>query len=1025
MANSEPRMRELPKSTVRLLGSSQVITTVYSVVKELLENALDAGSTSVDVRLENFGLDKIEVRDNGDGIQTADVPFVAKRYHTSKLSAFSDLEQLSTYGFRGEALGSLCTVADVSLTTKTKDDDVSMTYTIGKEGEIINSKPSHLTQGTTLSAVHLFKTLPVRRQIYNNVKKKKEELKKVETLVMAFGLIFPTIRITLRHNKDLVWQKNPVQDLRASITGVLGKNVLNQIEYKKLESLDPEIIVEMYVPRSDSDPQVTSRSTADRCFIYVNSRPVILKDIEKLLKQYYASSHSCDGARVPVCCVSVVLPSSEIDVNLDPNKTRVLLHHQVSVATVVRTLLEEVYGAIEPAISSTKQKSNVDEDSAELSTISDQSLELSLDMTFRTNDQQRDNFTKITALENTVNCDKQIPFFKVTMETSDGNKSDNLTVQDQVIPEGVKICSRGKSVSIDMDSNRIVREGDISELEVPHVPTNVITPPIASTKKQEQITLFHEEIVRTQKGCFDIVGDCLKDVLTDDDSLCEMMEDVPDSQTKGDNHDSQTKGDNPDLQTKAFLQETNSDLFDDSLTDMLITLEQKKDILMVNSDSKQTDDNSRSEVTPGSELWSKGQLLADSGSAVLQPVALLSAGNSKRPLNSSPDLSPPSKRRTIMPEEGQPTLYDMVSSQPVQRGQTKMGYSTFVKENRSLVVAKRPTATFDDVTNILKHQWEELSHDLRQKYENVSLEKSDLCSLREPVSSTKSGKHLGNKMKLKSKVVPTGISIKDQLLLAAERRKSKRDTVISFSMENLRKKFSRQLNISQVPKSPKLNLIGHLKSCGTWTCCLGEKICVLNCHRVQETVLYHQLMSDHVLSVTPLDQPIKLTPQNVGGKSEWDYLMSLDTNRFPGDIYSFITDERIVDNGFKVRCYTDKENGTSQADVVALTAFIPVYGIPDLSEVLELTCTTGAESVSKSRPLKVLNYLQGEAVRMARKLPPLQDREEVLELLDQMTTIFPDGCKVCLHDRSFCHPIYDIDDLPQTQSDMTQEVLSS
>ncbi|XP_060086048.1 PMS1 protein homolog 1-like [Ylistrum balloti] len=1019
-------MRELPQSTIRLLGSTQVITSIYSVVKELLENSIDAESTSLDIKLENFGLDKIEVRDNGNGIPKADVPFVAKRYYTSKLSTFSDLENLSTYGFRGEALGSLCTVADVSLTTRTKNDDISLTYTISREGEIISTKPSHLAKGTTLSAAHLFKNLPVRRQVYNNVKKKKEELKKVETIVMAFGLIFPNIRITLRHNKDLVWQKNPVQDLRSSVAGILGKNVLNQMEYKCFKDSDPEIFVEMYVPSCDSDPQMTSRSSADRCFIYVNSRPVNLKYIEKLLKQCYASSHSYEATRVPICCVSIVLPSGEIDVNLDPNKTRVLLHHQVSVENVIQALLEEIYG---PAV----QSNNKQNPKADSPTLLDQFSEQSLNLTLTSNDQHNDSITKITAVKSAEICDKQIPVFKVTMETTDGDQSESVLVKDQVIVDKIDISYRKESFPMDCDehSNQIVRGSDISELEVPCVPTRIITPPIACNDKQEKITMLCGDNVKIQKGCFDIIGDCFKDVLSDDEHLCtmkegdpdsQMREDNPGSQMKGDNSDSQMKGDNPSLHPTSY-QESSSDLFDDSLTDLMINLDKNtgEEIPVVSSVSKQTNNNSKSDVTPGGQLWSKGQMSVGSGSAVLQPVMLLTAGNSKRPLTSPTELSPPTKKRNIALEEGQPTLYDMVSGQPVQRDQTKKGYSAFVKKNRPHVVAEIPTASFDEVTDILNQQWDKMSPESRQKYDH---ERHECESQREDISPKKPEKNLVNKMKLKSKPVKAGVSIKDQLLLAAQKSKSKRETVISFSMENLRNNFSRQLNVSQFPKTPKLDLIGHLKSCRTWTCCLDEKICILNCHRIQETVLYHQLMSDHVLSVIPLEQPIRLTPQNVGGKNQWECLLSLDSNRFAGDIYSFITDERIVDNGFKVRWYTDKEMDTSQADVVAMTTFIPVYGIPDLAEVLELISTNRAETVSQCRPLKVLNYLQGEAVRMARKLPPLQNREEVLDLQDQMSSILPDGCQVCLHDRPFCHPIYDMDDLPQTQSGVTQEVFS-
>lgn len=96
---------------------------------------------------ENYGLDKIELRDNGAGIPASDISFVAKKYHTSKITSFSDLEDLVTYGFRGEALGSLCNVSSLSITTRTKEEEVSSTYSFNHQGQITSSRPSHLGVG--------------------------------------------------------------------------------------------------------------------------------------------------------------------------------------------------------------------------------------------------------------------------------------------------------------------------------------------------------------------------------------------------------------------------------------------------------------------------------------------------------------------------------------------------------------------------------------------------------------------------------------------------------------------------------------------------------------------------------------------------------------------------------------------------------------------------------------------------------------------------------------------------------------
>uniref|UniRef100_A0A3Q4I489 PMS1 homolog 1, mismatch repair system component n=1 Tax=Neolamprologus brichardi TaxID=32507 RepID=A0A3Q4I489_NEOBR len=145
-------MKQLPPDTVRLLSSSQVITSVVNVVKELIENSLDAGASSIDVKLENFGLDRIEVRDNGQGIKAVDTPVMAVRHFTSKICRHEDLEHLETYGFRGEALGSICAVAEVAVTTKTEEDEISTQYTMDLTGKIVSQKPSHLGQGTAQTA---------------------------------------------------------------------------------------------------------------------------------------------------------------------------------------------------------------------------------------------------------------------------------------------------------------------------------------------------------------------------------------------------------------------------------------------------------------------------------------------------------------------------------------------------------------------------------------------------------------------------------------------------------------------------------------------------------------------------------------------------------------------------------------------------------------------------------------------------------------------------------------------------------
>ncbi|XP_071977029.1 PMS1 protein homolog 1 isoform X11 [Engystomops pustulosus] len=241
------KMHQLSSSTVRLLSSSQVITSVISVVKELIENALDAQATNISVKLENFGFDKIEVRDNGLGIKAADTSVMALKHYTSKISCHEDLETLQTYGFRGEALGSICSIAEVHIATKTATDPVSTQYFLDNNGHVVSQKLTHLGQGTTVSVMKLFKNLPVRKQYYSNAKKCKEELKKIQDLLISYGLIKPDVRIVLVHNKVIIWQKNKEADHKMALTSVLGTTVMNamapfQHQNENLEELVLEAV---------------------------------------------------------------------------------------------------------------------------------------------------------------------------------------------------------------------------------------------------------------------------------------------------------------------------------------------------------------------------------------------------------------------------------------------------------------------------------------------------------------------------------------------------------------------------------------------------------------------------------------------------------------------------------------------------------------------------------------------------------------------------------------------------------------
>uniref|UniRef100_A0A8C7A098 PMS1 homolog 1, mismatch repair system component n=1 Tax=Neovison vison TaxID=452646 RepID=A0A8C7A098_NEOVI len=314
-------MKQLPAATVRLLSSSQIITSVVSVVKELIENSLDAGATSIDVKLENYGFDKIEVRDNGEGIKAIDAPVMAVKYYTSKINSHEDLENLTTYGFRGEALGSICCVAEVLITTRTASDNFSTQYVLDGSGHIISQKPSHLGQGTTVTALKLFKNLPVRKQFYSTTKKCKDEIKKVQDLLISYGLLKPDLRIVFIHNK---------------------------------------IYLSGFLPKHDADHSLTSLSTPERSFIFINQRPIHEKDILKLIRHHYNLKCLKEPTRLyPIFFLKIDVPTADVDVNLTPDKSQVLLQNKESVLIALENLMTTCYGSLPSTDSYENNKTDV------------------------------------------------------------------------------------------------------------------------------------------------------------------------------------------------------------------------------------------------------------------------------------------------------------------------------------------------------------------------------------------------------------------------------------------------------------------------------------------------------------------------------------------------------------------------------------------------------------------------------------------------------------------------------------------
>ncbi|KAK7026884.1 ATP-binding mismatch repair protein [Halocaridina rubra] len=335
----------LPQDTIRLIKSTQVITTPTSIVKELVENSIDASATTVSVKLEKYGFLRLEVRDNGIGICDKDVEFIAKPHFTSKIASFSDLSSLTSYGFRGEALSSLCAVSDVTITTKTKESPMGHSYSFNHHGEVISKKPAATPNGTTVIVCNLFKNIPVRHQYYSNSKLCKDELKKLEDLLMGLALAVPNVHLTLTHDKITIFQKNSAQDIGSVLMNILP-DVWKSLTSKIKNVNDVSLKVFLPAERCPFN-SLYSRTSSDRFFVLINKRPVKHKTVEKMVKAYFSKdAQGCHG-RYPVGLVSLDVPPDTLDINLEPNKTRVLLKEEIVVLDALKDILEDVYGPLE------------------------------------------------------------------------------------------------------------------------------------------------------------------------------------------------------------------------------------------------------------------------------------------------------------------------------------------------------------------------------------------------------------------------------------------------------------------------------------------------------------------------------------------------------------------------------------------------------------------------------------------------------------------------------------------------------
>ncbi|WP_180134660.1 DNA mismatch repair endonuclease MutL [Acinetobacter sp. YH12070] len=325
---SARRIRTLDPALANQIAAGEVIERPASVVKELLENAIDAGATELIVRIEQGGSTLIEIIDNGRGIHPEDLPLAVMRHATSKIQTAEDLHAIVSLGFRGEALASIAAVSRLTLTSSQNDDGVG--YQVEVNGTAFDSQeiqPVAATQGTTIRVQDLFFNVPARRKF---LKKPGTEFGHIEEIVRRLALTHFDIRFVLEHNNSIKLNL-PIADSGAlrfqRVQQLLGRQFTENAYWMDADSVNMRLSGWLGHP-SDA------RAQADMQYVYVNGRIVKDKTVSHALRMAYDGI--LHGHQHAAYLLFMEVDPENIDVNVHPTKHEIRFLNQREVHEFVR-----------------------------------------------------------------------------------------------------------------------------------------------------------------------------------------------------------------------------------------------------------------------------------------------------------------------------------------------------------------------------------------------------------------------------------------------------------------------------------------------------------------------------------------------------------------------------------------------------------------------------------------------------------------------------------------------------------------
>ena len=527
MNESRKPIKAILPASVHRLCSGQVIFDLATAVKELVENGIDAGASSIDIRLKEYGSELIEVSDNGSGVSPCDRKSMMLQYHTSKLSKFDDLEGITTFGFRGEALSSLCSISHVSVVTRVEGEECGSKLEYGNDGKLISEVAAARSVGTTVAVRDLFHSLPVRyREFKKNLKR---DYSRLVSMLHAYALMYTNIRFVCtnqaggssnartvvlataqpqtrlcsndscnqqRGNRVLsggTYRENLVLE---NVRALFGKRVADSLiplsvdmDHNEKEQCSDQneaieekgtnesgIIIEGFVSSARAG---VGKLTGDKRFFFINGRPIDFPKAGSCLNETFKmySSPAISNNTKPMAIVNFIVPSNDFDVNVTPDKRKVFLHREIMLLQRFKDVLTNTW---EPSRSTFKvQKVVVQE-------------KLRIENFQMSENNATDEGKRMSISNNTTgNLEEMIVHGKDALVA----KNKNITPGSNVVCEQAGDEPRVEEESLetagmDVTSNQIKSRHQLSEIESPGMVDGTKEIMIGSQKKTQSLSSF-------------------------------------------------------------------------------------------------------------------------------------------------------------------------------------------------------------------------------------------------------------------------------------------------------------------------------------------------------------------------------------------------------------------------------------------------------------------------------------------------------------------------------------------------------